>query len=235
MSNYDDDFNYDEEYDDDECDDEYDEEYGKEESWSDILTDSSKSWNKMFAEFRDEFAELFSDYDNMTDEFGEYYGDDEERMQDEVAMANVKVLASMILNAGATIGNFLSASAKFAGGELPAVHLHNESEKQIEKTYKAGDHLRIERGAYTHHGIYVGNGNVVHYSQGYDKVPEIREVKFKDFAGMSKVYIVPQEESPLRFTPQEAVKRAYSRLGERNYNLIYNNCENFVRWCRAGC
>lgn len=220
---------------------EYDEEldYGEEceneESWSDILEDSSKSWNEMFAGFRDEFAELFKDHDELKDELGECDGDDEERMQEEVAMANVKMLAGMLLNAGATIGNFLNASAKFAGGELPAVHLHNESKKQIENMYKAGDHLRLDRGVYTHHGIYVGDGKVVHYSQGYDKIPEIREVDFKDFAGMSKVYVVPEEESPLRFTPKEAVERAYSRLGEKNYNLIYNNCENFVRWCRAGC
>lgn len=207
----------------------------EEESWSDILEDSSKSWNNMFAGFRDEFAELFRDYDELTEDLGECDVDDEERMQEEVAMANVKMFAGMLLNAGATIGNFLNASAKFAGGELPAVHLHNESEKKIEKLYKAGDHLRLDRGVYTHHGIYVGDGKVVHYSQGYDKIPEIREVDFKNFAGMSKVYVVPEEESPLRFTPKEAVERAYSRLGERSYNLIYNNCENFVRWCRAGC
>lgn len=222
MSEYDEDLDYGEESED-------------EESWSDILEDSSKSWNEMFAGFRDEFAELFKDYDELTDELCECDGDDEERMQEEVAMANVKMFAGMLLNAGATIGNFLSASAKFAGGELPAVHLHNESEKQIEKMYKLGDHLRLDRGVYTHHGIYVGCGKVVHYSQGYDKIPEIREVDFKDFAGMSKVYVVSEEESPLRFAPKEAVKRAYSRLGEQNYNLIYNNCENFVRWCRAGC
>lgn len=29
---------------------------------------------------------------------------------------------------------------------------------------KKGDHLKSSRGLYTHHGIYVGDGNVIHYS-----------------------------------------------------------------------
>ncbi|MBD8032914.1 lecithin retinol acyltransferase family protein [Solibacillus sp. Sa1YVA6] len=28
--------------------------------------------------------------------------------------------------------------------------------------------------------------------------------------------------------------RARSRIGEMDYNLAMNNCENFVRWCRIG-
>lgn len=224
-------------YDDYDPYDDYDEEceggYDDEESLSDILEESSRSWNEMFAEFRDEFAELFEEYDEVSSDHD--IEDDPELMKEEIAMQNVRLFAGMLINAGTSIGNFLSASAKFSSGELPAVHLHNESKKQVEDTYKAGEHLRIERGVYTHHGIYVGNGKVIHYSQGYDSVPEIREVSFKEFAGISKVDIVPEKDSPLRYTADEAVKRAYSRLGERNYNLVYNNCENFVRWCRAGC
>ena len=58
MSEYDDYDAYDEydEYD-EECEDSYDEE----ESLSDILEESSRSWNEMFAEFRQEFAELFEE------------------------------------------------------------------------------------------------------------------------------------------------------------------------------
>ena len=29
------------------------------------------------------------------------------------------------------------------------------------------------------------------------------------------------------------MRRAYLRLGERNYNLISNNCEHFAIWCRT--
>lgn len=36
------------------------------------------------------------------------------------------------------------------------------------------------------------------------------------------------------FSPEETLKRARSRIGERNYNLLTNNCEHFAVWCRTG-
>lgn len=36
------------------------------------------------------------------------------------------------------------------------------------------------------------------------------------------------------YSPEETVKRARSRLGEKNYNLLLNNCEHFVIWCKTG-
>lgn len=33
---------------------------------------------------------------------------------------------------------------------------------------------------------------------------------------------------------EETVMRAKSRLGERNYSLMTNNCEHFVFWCKTG-
>ncbi len=36
------------------------------------------------------------------------------------------------------------------------------------------------------------------------------------------------------YSPEETVARARSRLGETNYNLLTNNCEHFVIWCKTG-
>lgn len=36
------------------------------------------------------------------------------------------------------------------------------------------------------------------------------------------------------FTPEETIRRAKSRLGETNYNLITNNCEHYAIWCKTG-
>jgi phage shock protein A len=30
------------------------------------------------------------------------------------------------------------------------------------------------------------------------------------------------------------IHRAQSRLGERKYNLLFNNCEHFATWCKTG-
>ena len=41
--------------------------------------------------------------------------------------------------------------------------------------------------------------------------------------------------NPLKcFPPKEVLVRARSKLGERNYNLITNNCEHFAMWCKTG-
>lgn len=34
--------------------------------------------------------------------------------------------------------------------------------------------------------------------------------------------------------PETVLKRALSRLGERDYHLVFNNCEHFVTWCKTG-
>lgn len=36
------------------------------------------------------------------------------------------------------------------------------------------------------------------------------------------------------YSPEETVKRARSRIGERNFNLVFNNCEYFAVWCKTG-
>ena len=36
------------------------------------------------------------------------------------------------------------------------------------------------------------------------------------------------------FSPEETVRNAESRLGERLYNIATNNCEHFAIWCKTG-
>ena len=194
----------------------------------------SADWRKEMLEVNRVFHETFSAFKEYEEAFEDDLADDPEFMQDRIAFNGYRIFAGMYENAAATIGNFLDAAAGFLNGDGPTIQVHTETSSELEKTYKTGDHLKISRGVYTHHGIYAGDGTVIHYSQGYDAIPEIREVPFSEFSGMSKVMVVPESESPMRFSADEAVSRARSRFGEQNYNLIYNNCENFVRWCRAG-
>lgn len=35
-------------------------------------------------------------------------------------------------------------------------------------------------------------------------------------------------------SPEETIRRARSRMGEKHYNLVFNNCEHFVMWCKTG-
>jgi hypothetical protein len=98
-----------------------------------------------------------------------------------------------------------------------------------------GDHLRTPRTGYTHHGLYVGNGRVIHYagmsSLGMKDGP-IEETSLEAFAGGARVDIVSHPER--RHARSESVTRAKSRLGEVQYGLSGNNCEHFVNWCIEG-
>lgn len=90
-----------------------------------------------------------------------------------------------------------------------------------------GDHIFVQRSVYTHHGIYIGNGQVIHYLSDMIKVDNIDI--FKDGATLC---VMSTKASPTKYTSNEIVGRAYSRVGEDKYNLIFNNCEHFARWCR---
>jgi Lecithin retinol acyltransferase len=97
-----------------------------------------------------------------------------------------------------------------------------------------GAHVVSRRRGYLHHGIYVGNGNVVHYgglARGLRRGP-IEETSFARFAHGQLVWI--RCGNSARFDSQEVVRRALSRVGEDRYRVLTNNCEHFCEWCLRG-
>ncbi len=96
-----------------------------------------------------------------------------------------------------------------------------------------GAHLVSSRTGYSHHGIYVGNGQVIHYS-GWANQREAGPVEQTDlysFAQGSGFRVQPHSHPG---TAQEIVERARSRLGESAYAVFSNNCEHFCNWCVNG-
>lgn len=93
-----------------------------------------------------------------------------------------------------------------------------------------GDHIYVKRLGYTHHGIEVADGMVVHFTgtPGSKYNAAIRREPLSSFANGGTVRVRPYEQ---RLPPEEAVTRAESKLGESGYNLYANNCEHFARWC----
>ena len=97
-----------------------------------------------------------------------------------------------------------------------------------------GDHLVTPRTGYTHHGIYIGNGDVIHYS-GFangQSTGTICITSVKTFANGHGVSV--REHFFRRYDATESVDRARGRLGEDWYNVLINNCEHFVNWCVNG-
>ena len=94
-----------------------------------------------------------------------------------------------------------------------------------------GAHLVTPWMGFAHHGIYAGDGRVVHYGAlMYDIIRKpVEEVSFEQFAEGRPVFVVRHGEEC--FHPDEVIRRARSRLGEKRYRLFSNNCEHFVEWC----
>ncbi len=94
-------------------------------------------------------------------------------------------------------------------------------------------HLVTPRALYSHHGIYVGNGRVIHYgglAHGLRRGP-VEEVSLAHFAHGRGIRVQPD---PPRFDRREVVARARLRLGERSYRILTNNCEHFCAWALQG-
>ena len=101
-------------------------------------------------------------------------------------------------------------------------------------SFTPGTHVVTDRPLYAHHGIYVGDGRVVHYaglSNGWQSGP-VEEVSLEQFANGERVFAFAH--SSRHFSNAEIVARARSRVGENMYHILRNNCEHFCEWCVHG-
>ena len=103
-----------------------------------------------------------------------------------------------------------------------------------------GDIIYADRGLYKHYGIYIGEGQVIHFAgpKGHETDPALADViqtSLKDF--LKQDLLCVQENNGKKPLPvSEVVQRAKPRLGKckGTYNLAGNNCEHFANWCRYG-
>lgn len=95
------------------------------------------------------------------------------------------------------------------------------------------DHLIVRRRGYTHHAIDLGDGYVVQYGRGVADAADAC-VQITSRTKFAKGRPVEQGTSPCAYSSDEVVRRALHRVGEREYHVLWNNCEHFVTWCRSG-
>jgi hypothetical protein len=96
-----------------------------------------------------------------------------------------------------------------------------------------GTRLIVRRRAYFHHGIYVGNGKVIHYAGWFHSAGGlVEEVTIEQFTE-GRPYSIGRMPAN-RQRGNEIVRRARSRLGEQRYHLLRNNCEHLCNWCQLG-
>lgn len=101
----------------------------------------------------------------------------------------------------------------------------------VEGVLQPGDHVVVDRDFYTHHGIYIGNNKLFHYSGEPGTSGIITEVSLQRFALRDTFWVYEHHNSLDR---NEIINRAKQRLNENDYNLVFNNCEHFCHWCCTG-
>lgn len=99
-----------------------------------------------------------------------------------------------------------------------------------------GDHIRVKRDHYNHHGVYVGNNEVVHYTandgDGLNKASEVfvqkTSVEFFLKDGVAEIAVYSRKEKRRLNKVDDIIKLANASLGRGDYNVINNNCETFA-------
>lgn len=87
-----------------------------------------------------------------------------------------------------------------------------------------GSHLVAQRIGYNHHGLYIGEQQVIHLTSN-------NKVEIVSFAQFTQGQDYRVEKYQSHFTRAEIVHRAKSYLGDESYSLLFNNCEHFVNRC----
>jgi hypothetical protein len=90
------------------------------------------------------------------------------------------------------------------------------------------DHIYVSHRAYTHHGIDIGDGTVVHRTRATGRVTRI---SFSEFAGNR---VVHHFHSPDADDPDTVIERALTSVDAPGYCLVRGNCEHFATWCQTG-
>ncbi|MGF1683489.1 lecithin retinol acyltransferase family protein [Photobacterium minamisatsumaniensis] len=90
-----------------------------------------------------------------------------------------------------------------------------------ESVYPAGTVLKIRCSTYWHYGLADGQGNVIHNSKKWRRVSLDTETDFAE-GHTIRVSRIGSD------APHLAVSHALSQIG-RPYNLLDQNCEQFVR------
>lgn len=108
---------------------------------------------------------------------------------------------------------------------------------------KRGDHIRVQRsGIYAHHGVYISDDEVIHFT-GADDDSVLDwskcEVICTDLAqfllgGTVEVKIYTDDELNDLYPVEHIVNYARACLGDKGYNLAFNNCEHFANVCTLG-
>ena len=103
-----------------------------------------------------------------------------------------------------------------------------------------GAQVRVRRSGYYHHGIYIGNGEIVHFDGSPNEqdaaAVRVRRTGMEEFlrGGLPELRIYGRAERKLLRASDEIVAAALSAVGRSGYDYRTNNCEHFSNECAFG-
>ena len=111
----------------------------------------------------------------------------------------------------------------------------NRQKRLTEDDLIRGDHIYVRRRGllYSHHGIYAGEGTVIHF-KGEEKEkrnPAVIMTEIENFLNGGKLR---RRNYKKRIPHSESLRNAQELLSEKGYSLPGNNCEHFATYCATG-
>ena len=108
--------------------------------------------------------------------------------------------------------------------------------KWVFEKLESGDHIRVKRPYYYHHGVYVGDGMVIHFTgEENDSISEpekviVRKTTIEFFANGTIVEKAKPNFLEKRHLKNRklVVEEAEKAIGEGGYDFLHNNCEDFA-------
>ncbi|MFI3253583.1 MAG: lecithin retinol acyltransferase family protein [Eubacteriales bacterium] len=90
------------------------------------------------------------------------------------------------------------------------------------------DHLVVNRGPFDHHGIFMGNSQVIHLAS--DRNVHIDTIE--DFVGQGKARRRKSRNSSANDTAEEILRSAMTCIERKDKE--FKSWEHFANWCRRG-
>jgi cell wall-associated NlpC family hydrolase len=98
-----------------------------------------------------------------------------------------------------------------------------------------GDHIYVRRRGllYSHHGIYAGEGSVVHY-KGAEKEKRDPSIIMTEIENFLSGGTLRRRNYKKRLSYSESLRIGREHLSKKGYSLPFNNCEHFATYCATG-
>jgi hypothetical protein len=99
------------------------------------------------------------------------------------------------------------------------------------RSVQPGNHIKVGRGLYDHHGIYMGVRGGVHVVAELAKPGEGGMVRFVSWDTFSRGAMVQIVDHPNGLPLAAVVANVLRTPRWRKYDLLDWNCEHFATWC----